>query len=126
MLILLIPAVAFVVIFAKEILSIFGLAYVNNATFLPQLLVLSVIPWGIIYLDISIERINKESLQILLITGMSMMLSLGLCYFFLLMFGLNGLGFAYLLAQIIIAGYAIFKIWNHIFSHNGNEIKVGQ
>ena len=77
MLELLVPATLAVILLSGFILSVFGAAYAEQGTSLVRILALSIIPWGIIYLFITVERYKKSSMSIVYATLASAVLSLG-------------------------------------------------
>jgi O-antigen/teichoic acid export membrane protein len=111
MLELLIPATLAVILLAGLILSVFGAAYAEQGTTLVRILALSIIPWGIIYLFITVERYKKSSLSIIFATLASAVLSLGLSYLMMSAWGLIGLGIGYLTGQVIVALIAGILMW---------------
>jgi O-antigen/teichoic acid export membrane protein len=100
---LLIPISIILILIPDVILSIYGTTYVEQGTSLLRILSLSIIPWAIIYLFISIERVKKSVKSIMYITFLSAVLSIGLSYVLMINWGLIGLGFGYLIAQLIVA-----------------------
>ena len=111
MLELLIPATILLIVLSSFILSIFGSTYSEQGTPLVQILALSIIPWGIIYLFITVERYKKSSLSIIYATLASAVLSIGLSYLLMLHWGLIGLGIGYLTGQIIVAVIVGILMW---------------
>jgi O-antigen/teichoic acid export membrane protein len=115
MLELLIPATILMILLASFILSIFGSTYSEQGTSLVRILALSTIPWGIIYLFITVERYKKSSLSIIFATLASAILSIGLSYLLMSTWGLIGLGIGYLAGQTIVAiivGILMWKMMN--------------
>ena len=115
MLELLIPATILMILLASFILSIFGSTYSEQGTSLVRILALSTIPWGIIYLFITVERYKKSSLSIIFATLASAVLSIGLSYLLMSTWGLIGLGIGYLAGQTIVAiivGILMWKMMN--------------
>jgi O-antigen/teichoic acid export membrane protein len=105
-----IPAIIIVVIFAKYFLLLFGKSYSTEATSILRILVISIIPWGINYLYVSIARSSGQVRGLLIISGLSAVLSLILSYAFILKFDLLGIGIGYLAGQSIcalIVGYLL-------------------
>ena len=76
-----------------------------------RILALSLIPWGIIYLFITVERYRKSSLSIIYTTLLSAVLSIGLGYLLMLNWGLLGLGIGYLTGQIIVSMIVGILMW---------------
>lgn len=111
MLELLIPATIALILLSGFILSVFGAAYAEQGTPLVRILALSIIPWGIIYLFITVERYKKSSLSIIFATLASAVLSIGLSYLMMSAWGLIGLGIGYLTGQVIIALIVGILMW---------------
>lgn len=121
MLFLLIPIIFITFIGAEWILRIFGEDYSKNGTIVMKLMILSCVPWGINYLYISIERINKKSKGIIAITATSSVLVLIFCYVLMLKYGLIGLGIGYLIGQTVVGIFVGIHIWHKYFTHNVRE-----
>jgi O-antigen/teichoic acid export membrane protein len=100
---LLIPISILLLLIPGIILSIYGTIYAEQGTSLLRILTLSIIPWGIIYLYISVERVKKSGINIVYITFLSAVLSIGLSYLLMLNWGLIGLGIGYLIGQLVVA-----------------------
>jgi O-antigen/teichoic acid export membrane protein len=90
---------------------VFGAAYAEQGTPLVRILALSIIPWGIIYLFITVERYKKSSLSIIFSTLASAVLSIGLSYLMMSAWGLIGLGIGYLTGQVIVALIVGILMW---------------
>jgi O-antigen/teichoic acid export membrane protein len=111
MLELLVPATIAVIFLSGFILSVFGAVYAEQGTPLVRILALSIIPWGIIYLFITVERYKKSSMSIVFATLASAVLSLGLSYLMMSAWGLIGLGIGYLTGQVIVALIVGILMW---------------
>ena len=111
MLELLIPVTILLIVLSNFILSFFGPTYADQGTVLVRILALSLIPWGIIYLFITVERYRKSSLSIIYTTLLSAVLSIGLGYLLMLNWGLLGLGIGYLTGQIIVSMIVGILMW---------------
>jgi len=120
MLEILIPVTILFLFLSDFILSIFGHVYSDQGSPLFRILTLSIIPWGIIYLFITVERHKKSSLRIIYVTSAAACLSIGLSYLFVLEGGLLGLGVGYLTGQIIIALIAGLLMWRMV-----NQDQIG-
>lgn len=110
MLMILLPITFFIIEFPGQILSIFGQDYSDQGAGILRILTLSVIPWGIIYFFISIERLNKKSNMILYIPVLAACLSLCLGYILMTQWGLMGVEIGYLLGQIFVAIFVIILL----------------
>lgn len=103
MLTLLIPLTIIIFILADNILMVFGQSYADNSPLFLRILVLSVIPYAVNYLYISISRVTRNLTNIIKITAILTGLSLGLSYFLMLKIGLVGVVIGYLAGQSIVA-----------------------
>jgi O-antigen/teichoic acid export membrane protein len=110
-LILLLPATLLIWLIADKLLLLFGQAYSDNGALLLRIVVLSVIPWSINYLYISIGRVRKDVSGVIKVAGASSGLSLGLSYFMMLEMSLTGVGVGYLAGQSIVAIVIAFHLW---------------
>jgi len=108
---LLIPVTILMILLSGFILSLFGPAYSEQGTPLVRILALSTIPWGIIYLFVTVERYKKSSLSIIFATLASAVLSIGLGYLLMLTWGLIGIGIGYLTGQTIVAIIVGILMW---------------
>jgi len=111
MLALLLPVTILIIVLPNFFLSFFGQIYSDQGSTLLQILILSVIPWGVIYLYLSVERLKKFSKSIIYVTLLSACLSIGLGYLLMIEWGLLGLGIGYLTGQIIVALIAAILLW---------------
>ena len=111
MLELLIPLTILLIVLSSFILSVFGPTYSEQGTPLVRILALSIIPWGIIYLFVTVERYKKSTMSIIYTTLGAAVLSIGLGYLFMVNWGLFGLGFGYLTGQVIVAVIAGILMW---------------
>jgi O-antigen/teichoic acid export membrane protein len=108
---LLIPISFLLFIIPNVVLSLYGPTYAEQGTTLLRILTLSIIPWGIIYLFISVERLKKSGKSIIYINFLSSILCIGLSYFLMLNWGLPGLGIGYLTGQLVAAIIAAILLW---------------
>ena len=111
---LLIPVTIVFMVLPHLILSLFGQTYADQGTPLLRILILSVIPWGILYLFIVVERFRKTSYRLLYVTSAYAGLSLGLSYLMMLKWGLIGLGLGYLTAQVLVASVVVLFLWKMV------------
>ena len=108
---LLLPLTLLILIIAEKLLLLFGQAYADNAALLLRIVVVAVIPWGINYLYVSIERVRKNIKGIITVTAVATCLSLGLSYFLMLKMGLVGVGIGYAAGQTIVAIAVVIHLW---------------
>jgi len=117
MLLLLLPAVLLILVIAGKLLLLFGQAYSDNGALLLRIIALSIMPWGINYLYISIERVRKNVSGIIKVAAAATCLSLGLSYFLMLKMSLVGIGVGYLMGQSIVAIAVAILLWRDYHSH---------
>jgi len=103
MLLLLLPATLLILMIAGKLLLLFGQTYSDSGALLLRILALSVIPWGINYLYVSIARVTKNVSGVIKVAGLSTGFSLGLSYFLMLKMSLAGVGIGYIAGQSIVA-----------------------
>jgi len=121
-LLLLLPATLLMLIVAEELLLLFGRPYADNGAQLLRIVVLAVIPWGINYLYVSIERVRKNVKGIITVAATATGLSLGLSYLLMLRTGLVGVGTGYAAGQTIVAVGVALRLWR---GHRGRVTAQG-
>ncbi len=109
--VLLLPVIALVFIVAEGLLLLFGPEYADNAALLLRIVAIAVIPWGINYLSITLERVRKNIKGIITLTGVVTSLSLGLSCLLMLQMGLIGVGLGYAAGQTIVASAVTIHYW---------------
>jgi len=72
---------------------------------------LSVIPWSINYIYITIGRIEKSIGNLIKVSVASAVTTVGFGYFMILKMGLNGAGFGWALGQTIVAIPTAFYVF---------------
>ena len=100
---LLVPMVAIMVFGAPYILHVFGNSYATEGTALFRLLCLSALPNIVTSLYISVARVQRRMIAIALVLASLSALVLTLSYILLEVYGITGIGVAWLLSQTIIA-----------------------
>jgi O-antigen/teichoic acid export membrane protein len=101
---LLVPVVAIVMLGAPYLLRIFGSGYAAEGTTLLRLLALSAIPNIINALYISVVRVQRRLTALVTVLAGLCMFVLTLSYILLPIYGITGVGLAWLVSQIIVAG----------------------
>jgi O-antigen/teichoic acid export membrane protein len=110
---LLLPPTLFILITADKLLLLFGQTYSGNSSLLLRIVLLSIFPYSINYLYISIARVTKSIGNIIKVTAMLISLSLGLSYFLMLKMSLIGVGIGYLAGQSIVATVVAIILWRN-------------
>jgi len=121
MFLLLLPLTILILIIAEKVLLLFGQAYADYAALLLRIVVVTVIPWGINYLYVSIERVRKNVKGIITVTAVVTFLSLALSYLLMLNMGLVGVGIGYAAGQTIVAIAVVIILWRRY--HSRAEVK---
>jgi O-antigen/teichoic acid export membrane protein len=98
-----IPAAIIIVLTAKYLLLAFGPAYSTNALTLLWLLSLGNVLRGVYQIYISMLRIQDKLKELIIIQGLSSSATIISCYWGAKIFGLIGIGYAWLLTQMIIS-----------------------
>ena len=100
---LILPAAALLIIAAPIILRLVGQGYVADGVPLMQLLALAAIPnvYNAVY--VSMARTNNRVASIVAVYGANAFLVLGLSHFFLPIYGIAGVGLAWVISQTAIA-----------------------
>lgn len=101
---LLVPVVAIVIVGAPDLLRIFGSDYAVAGTTLLRLLALSAIPNIINALYISVARVQRRLSALVTVLAGLCLLVLTLSYMLLPIYGITGVGLAWLVGQTIVAG----------------------
>ena len=101
---LLIGAVAVLMLAAPLVLRLFGPNYPGHATLLLRLLALSALPNLITSTALAAFRVRRRVGMVVLVYGALFALVFGLCVVLVPRMGLAGMGMAWLLAQLVVAG----------------------
>ncbi|HEX5095761.1 MAG TPA: phosphotransferase, partial [Acidimicrobiia bacterium] len=100
---IIIPAVAFIVVFAPWILLVFGKDYSEGGTTLLRLFALSAIPYLVTSTFVSVSYVQRRMRAVIATTGSMAVSTLVLSVSLLIAFGVNGVGVGWLLAQSGVA-----------------------
>ena len=100
---LLVPAVVVLMIAAPYLLQIFGETYASEAGLLLRLLSLAILPQIVTGLYFGIARTQRSVGGVIAVHASLFLMNLILSYFFLTMFGITGVGVAWLISQIVVA-----------------------
>ena len=114
LLLLLLPAILILLVIADKVLLLFGQAYFQNGALLLRIIAVSIIPYSINYLYITIARVKMDISSAIKVSVAITCLSLGLCYFLMLNMGLPGVGLGWLAGQSIVATpIALYLLWRY-------------
>jgi O-antigen/teichoic acid export membrane protein len=110
-----IPSTVFTILIASPLLSLFGQAYSVSGTLLLRLFAAASIPWGIIYLYVSIARTGKNMGNVIKLTSFSQGLSLLLSYLLMQKMDIVGVGVGYLTGQSIAAAIVAILLFRKYY-----------
>ena len=114
LLLLLLPAILILLVIADKVLLLFGQAYSQNGALLLRIIAVSIIPYSINYLYITIARVKMDISGVIKVSVAITCLTLGLCYFLMLNMGLPGIGLGWLAGQSIVATpIALHLLWRY-------------
>lgn len=107
---LLVPAVAAIWISAPLILNLLGKNYAFESISLLRWLVLATLPYMLNswYLSYSLVFANVKT--IIFVQGLQLIVTISLSYLLMPLYGIVGIGMAWLLAQVVIAVFALSKL----------------
>jgi len=100
---ILVPAVAVLLLFAPLILSIYGHGYAVHGSGLLRLLSVAVLARAVTSFYIALCRVERRVSRIALAQGALFASIMGLSWWLMGYLGLNGVGVAYLISQVIVA-----------------------
>jgi O-antigen/teichoic acid export membrane protein len=100
---ILVPAVAVLLLFAPLVLSIYGHGYAVHGSGLLRLLSVAVLARAVTSFYIALCRVERRVSRIALAQGALFASIMGLSWWLMGHLGLNGVGVAYLISQVIVA-----------------------
>lgn len=108
---LLIPSIAFILIFGDKLLLLFGKDYSTRGHLLLSILAISGVfitlnSFYTVYL-----RVKLRIAELIIITIATVLATLGIFYFLILKLGILGVGLSYLIVQSVISGYVLVRFW---------------
>lgn len=103
------PLVAVIVVGAPLILRLMGPSYVEEGTVLLQLLALAAIPnlFNMVY--VGMARARSQVKGVIAVYGANALMVLALSFILLQIYGIAGVGLAWLISQSLIAGVLLFQ-----------------
>lgn len=122
---MLLPGVVALVLLASYILSLFGTDYSGNGDVLLRLIAISVIPYSVNILNITMARVRMKSMNLLVSSVAMTALSLGLAFFFSTQMGIVGIGVGWLLGQTIVSVPSALKVLESLRApHHTESLKI--
>jgi aminoglycoside phosphotransferase (APT) family kinase protein/O-antigen/teichoic acid export membrane protein len=106
---LLVPMVVVMLVGAPYILRVFGASYSAEGTLLLRLLSLSALPNIVTSLYTSMARVQRRMRQVVLVLSLLSVMVLALGYVLMGIYGISGIGVAWLVSQSIMAGYLLIR-----------------
>ena len=112
---LMVPVVALVFVGAPYILRLYGESYAAEGVTLLRLLSLSALPYVVVAIYLSMARVKRDVRALFFVLSGLSVLVLGLTHVFLGVYGIMGIGLAWLLAQsavmIVLLVTQLRRIW---------------
>jgi O-antigen/teichoic acid export membrane protein len=121
--ILTIPAAVVIALLGGWILHFFGSAYAQNGTGVLRILVLSIIPLCVNCFFMTVNQVKKRAPLIIGQSAFIAVISIGFGYYLLCEVGIDGVGIAYVIAQLSWAVIVFWPLWKEL---NGKEKKVAE
>lgn len=115
-----IPAAGVIALLGGWILHFFGPAYAQNGTGVLRILVLSIIPLCVNSFFMTVNQVKKRTPLIICQSAFLAVISIGLGYWLLCKVGIEGIGIAYVIAQLSWAVIVFWPLWKEL---NGKEKK---
>jgi len=100
---ILLPAVIIIAIAADKLLLVFGDSYSEEGTTLLRILSLSALPIAINYIYINLRRVQKKMAELMVFSAFVAIATLVVSYILLPRIGINGVGYAWLGSQGVVA-----------------------
>lgn len=102
-LLLLVPAIILIEIFADKLLLVFGSSYSENAADLLRILAATALPLTVNTIYIAVKRVEGKLKVIIGLSAFVGLVTIGLAYPLLNIMDINGVGIAWLAAQVVAA-----------------------
>jgi O-antigen/teichoic acid export membrane protein len=106
------PAILFIIFFGNDLLAIFGHEYSAGAYSLLRLLAISSLFYAVVSIFLSVKKVEKDIAMVNYISFCISALTIGLGYILLVTIGLVGVGYAWLISNVLICAVACWRmIW---------------
>lgn len=97
------PAVLFLLVASPYVLLLFGQDYADNAADLVRVLALSALPQIVVAIYLSVIRIQRRMMMVVVVEGAVALMVFGGGVLLMDLYGLMGIGYAWLVAQTVLA-----------------------
>ena len=104
---ILVPGVAVTVLAARPIMSMFGSGYTGEAAFVLRLLALAAVPNAVSTVVIAVAHVRRRMSIVIAIQSVMSVLTLGLSWVLIGPYGVQGVAWAWLIAQVLSAVLAV-------------------
>jgi len=108
------------VLLGDKILLFFGKAYSENSIKFVGILAFSSLPLGIIHIYFGIKRVEMKMKNLVVLSGLMMIVMLGLSWALLPLMGILGVGVARLVSQAVIAMFTMGSLANRLRAKTNN------
>jgi O-antigen/teichoic acid export membrane protein len=108
MLRLLVPLALFLLLAAPYVLLVFGAEYSRESAWLLRLLGLAAIPYAINALSMGFSRVRRQMRWVIAVQAAMCLLMLSLSYVLIQLYGITGVGLAWLISQSVVAAVVLF------------------
>jgi O-antigen/teichoic acid export membrane protein len=106
-----VPLALVITVGAGPLLSIFGSAYSSHGATLMRLLALSTIPGAVATIGIGIARVHHDGRRVALVQVAVAVVGIALAIALMPRWGIDGVGFAWLVSQVVAACLLIRGLW---------------
>lgn len=121
MALLIVPMVLVTLLAAPLLLSLFGKAYAQEGTALLRWLALAAIPYALNVWYLCYARVRSDVKAIILNQGLQCIITLGLSYWWIPIYGITSVGVAWLIAQSVISLVVLVKTLPMLLSRVSSE-----
>lgn len=105
---LFIPLALFFFFFGGSLLAFVGKGYADFGIPLLRLLIISNLFGCVNFVYFAVKRVQKDLNSVVILSGITSLLLVGLSYQFSIMFGLIGIGYAWLLTHVLVATLVVY------------------
>jgi O-antigen/teichoic acid export membrane protein len=119
---LLLPATLLLILAAPVALLFFGRTYADHGTTVLRLLALASIFRGAIWLYMAVARIQGRGLVLLSVSVATSVGTLVFTSLFAHLWGLNGVGFGWLVSNVLVAIVVVPMLWRFVHQRDGDAL----